>query len=151
MRVGRKIAPGGGGGGGGFQRRPGGEEIASAGEGGWGGGEIAPGGWGFQRRSGEKRSRRQGGRRDRRRLGTNRLAFLRILPFLWLQFFLDFPQIVSICLVFIDILFQLWGVQKLVHGWSFLGQGILCNFHIKLDFVQNLFVHGCNFWLQRLY
>ena len=113
-RVGREIAPGGWG----FQRRPGGEEIAPAGgrrDRAGGGGEIAPprvGGVVSNDGRGEKRSRRQRGRRDRavgggeiappggggvpattggkkrsHRLGTNRLAFLRILIFLLLQFF----------------------------------------------------------------
>ena len=75
-------------------------------------------------------------RRRRLRCGLVPIGWLsfEFFPFCGYSFFL-FPsdlEIVSICLVFIEFLFQFWGVQKLVHGWSFLGQGILCNFHVSL-------------------
>ena len=112
--------------------------------------------WGRRRRRGWRRERRR--RRRRLRCGfvpTGWLSF-EFFPFCGYSFF-GFPsnlEIVSICLVFIEFLFQFWGVQKLVHGWSFLGQGILCNFHVSLKiwiwFKICLFI-GVIFGSQRLY
>ena len=49
-----------------------------------------------------------------------------------------------------NFLFKFLGVQKWVHGWSFLGQGFSLYFSYQfeyLDLVQNLLVHRCDFEL----
>ena len=67
-------------------------------------------------------------------LGTNQLAFLRILPFCGYSCF-PFPsdlEIDSICLVFIELFLSIGSSKMaLVHGWFILGQGILCNFLVS--------------------
>ena len=77
------------------------------------------------------------------RLGNNRLAFLRILPFCGSDLEID-----SICLVFIEFFLSIGSSKMaLVHGWFILGQGILCNFLVKIWIWFKIFVHGCDFGL----
>ena len=77
------------------------------------------------------------------RLGNNRLAFLRILPFCGSDLEID-----SICLVFIEFFFQL-GVQKWLWftGGLFWVRGFSVIFLSRFGFGSKIFVHGCDFRL----
>ena len=107
------------------------------GGGGGGGGVFKNGSW-----------RREG----RRRCGLVTIGWLsfEFFPYVVTVFF-PFPsdlEIDSICLVFIEFFLSIGSSKMaLVHGWFILGQGILCNFLVKIWIWFKIFIHGCDFRL----